>query len=261
MHWYYFVCPCAHQEESFILASTPTTGRTMVLCADWTTRRSHAQKETTGGSSMVGVHYSNAMPCTYKSKICPNTVTVQIRTSYSRGTQTQSQLDLQSFEALCCIFNGFKPVFITNKSYIHKNMYVYLFLCFSNSFSYRSQICWLSSYTWQWWPRRWQSLLLLHWARDGHGRRDQGRLLPCWTSLCGENPAGALPDIIQPKMFVLTVHSKSISAFISQNDQGGQRMLVNRWTSFLKTRLICSVAGPNGIDTHFDELGKRKMSA
>ncbi|TRY85289.1 hypothetical protein DNTS_032441, partial [Danionella cerebrum] len=39
-----------------------------------------------------------------------------------------------------------------------------------------------------------------------------------------------------------------------QNDQGGQRMLVNRWSSFLKTRLICSVAGPNGIDTHFDEL-------
>lgn len=33
-------------------------------------------------------------------------------------------------------------------------------------------------------------------------------------------------------------------------------MLVNRWSSFLKTRLICSVASPNGIDTHFDELGK-----
>lgn len=41
---------------------------------------------------------------------------------------------------------------------------------------------------------------------------------------------------------------------VCANDQGGQRMLVNRWTSFLKTRLICSVAGPNGIDTHFDEL-------
>lgn len=58
------------------------------------------------------------------------------------------------------------------------------------------------------------------------------------------------------KMFILTVILKPIHAFISQNDQGGQRMLVNRWTSFLKTRLICSVAGPNGIDTHFDELGK-----
>uniref|UniRef100_A0A7N6A4N1 Sema domain, immunoglobulin domain (Ig), short basic domain, secreted, (semaphorin) 3E n=1 Tax=Anabas testudineus TaxID=64144 RepID=A0A7N6A4N1_ANATE len=41
---------------------------------------------------------------------------------------------------------------------------------------------------------------------------------------------------------------------VCANDQGGQRMLVNRWSSFLKTRLICSVTGPNGIDTHFDEL-------
>uniref|UniRef100_A0A671RXQ0 Sema domain, immunoglobulin domain (Ig), short basic domain, secreted, (semaphorin) 3E n=1 Tax=Sinocyclocheilus anshuiensis TaxID=1608454 RepID=A0A671RXQ0_9TELE len=43
-------------------------------------------------------------------------------------------------------------------------------------------------------------------------------------------------------------------ARVCANDQGGQRMLVNRWSSFLKTRLICSMAGPNGIDTHFDEL-------
>nr|XP_057932043.1 semaphorin-3E isoform X2 [Doryrhamphus excisus] len=41
---------------------------------------------------------------------------------------------------------------------------------------------------------------------------------------------------------------------VCANDQGGQRMLVNRWSSFLKTRLICSVAGPDGIDTHFDLL-------
>ncbi|XP_019934466.2 semaphorin-3E isoform X1 [Paralichthys olivaceus] len=41
---------------------------------------------------------------------------------------------------------------------------------------------------------------------------------------------------------------------VCANDVGGQRMLVNRWSSFLKTRLICSVAGPNGIDTHFDDL-------
>uniref|UniRef100_A0A3Q3WPK4 Uncharacterized protein n=1 Tax=Mola mola TaxID=94237 RepID=A0A3Q3WPK4_MOLML len=41
---------------------------------------------------------------------------------------------------------------------------------------------------------------------------------------------------------------------VCANDQGGQRMLVNRWSSFLKTRLICSVAGPNGMDTHFDNL-------
>uniref|UniRef100_A0AAY4BW45 Sema domain-containing protein n=1 Tax=Denticeps clupeoides TaxID=299321 RepID=A0AAY4BW45_9TELE len=43
-------------------------------------------------------------------------------------------------------------------------------------------------------------------------------------------------------------------ARVCANDLGGQRMQVNKWSSFLKTRLICSVAGPNGIDTHFDEL-------
>ncbi|XP_061891716.1 semaphorin-3E isoform X2 [Entelurus aequoreus] len=41
---------------------------------------------------------------------------------------------------------------------------------------------------------------------------------------------------------------------VCANDQGGQRMLVNRWSSFLKTRLVCSVAGPDGLDTHFDLL-------
>lgn len=29
---------------------------------------------------------------------------------------------------------------------------------------------------------------------------------------------------------------------------------MNKWTTFLKARLICSVPGSNGIDTHFDEL-------
>ncbi|KAG5845786.1 hypothetical protein ANANG_G00142900 [Anguilla anguilla] len=43
-------------------------------------------------------------------------------------------------------------------------------------------------------------------------------------------------------------------ARVCANDLGGQRMLVNKWSSFSKTRLICSVPGPNGIDTHFDEL-------
>ncbi|XP_041110547.1 semaphorin-3E [Polyodon spathula] len=41
---------------------------------------------------------------------------------------------------------------------------------------------------------------------------------------------------------------------VCATDLGGQRMLVNKWTSLLKTRLICSVPGPNGIDTYFDEL-------
>ncbi len=39
-----------------------------------------------------------------------------------------------------------------------------------------------------------------------------------------------------------------------QNDMGGHRSLVNKWTTFLKARLVCSVPGVNGIDTHFDEL-------
>lgn len=41
-----------------------------------------------------------------------------------------------------------------------------------------------------------------------------------------------------------------------QNDLGGHRSLVNKWTTFLKARLTCSVPGLNGIDTHFDELRK-----
>ncbi|XP_063093534.1 semaphorin-3E isoform X2 [Cavia porcellus] len=38
------------------------------------------------------------------------------------------------------------------------------------------------------------------------------------------------------------------------NDAGGQRILVNKWTTFLKARLVCSVPGVNGIDTYFDDL-------
>lgn len=38
-----------------------------------------------------------------------------------------------------------------------------------------------------------------------------------------------------------------------QNDLGGQRSLVNKWTTFLKARLVCSVPGVEG-DTHFDQL-------
>uniref|UniRef100_A0A671RY87 Semaphorin-3ab-like n=1 Tax=Sinocyclocheilus anshuiensis TaxID=1608454 RepID=A0A671RY87_9TELE len=51
--------------------------------------------------------------------------------------------------------------------------------------------------------------------------------------------------------------SKATQARIGQlckNDFGGHRSLVNKWTTFLKARLICSVPGLNGIDTHFDEL-------
>ncbi|XP_038852706.1 semaphorin-3ab-like isoform X2 [Salvelinus namaycush] len=41
---------------------------------------------------------------------------------------------------------------------------------------------------------------------------------------------------------------------LCKNDLGGHRSLVNKWTTFLKARLTCSVPGLNGIDTHFDEL-------
>nr|XP_013810971.1 PREDICTED: semaphorin-3B isoform X1 [Apteryx mantelli mantelli] len=41
---------------------------------------------------------------------------------------------------------------------------------------------------------------------------------------------------------------------ICRNDVGGQRSLVNKWTTFLKARLVCSVPGTDGADTHFDEL-------
>ncbi|XP_062314321.1 sema domain, immunoglobulin domain (Ig), short basic domain, secreted, (semaphorin) 3bl isoform X2 [Osmerus eperlanus] len=41
---------------------------------------------------------------------------------------------------------------------------------------------------------------------------------------------------------------------VCANDAGGQRVLVNKWSTFVKARLVCSVPGPHGIDTHFDEL-------
>ncbi|XP_021490905.1 semaphorin-3G [Meriones unguiculatus] len=38
------------------------------------------------------------------------------------------------------------------------------------------------------------------------------------------------------------------------NDAGGQRVLVNKWSTFLKARLVCAVPGPGGAETHFDQL-------
>lgn len=55
---------------------------------------------------------------------------------------------------------------------------------------------------------------------------------------------------------LLSFSISSILFIYIQNDMGGQRMLVNKWTTFLKTRLVCSVPGMNGIDTYFDELGE-----
>ncbi|KAF6735481.1 Semaphorin-3G [Oryzias melastigma] len=41
---------------------------------------------------------------------------------------------------------------------------------------------------------------------------------------------------------------------VCANDVGGQRVLVNKWSTFIKVRLVCSVPGPHGIDTHFNQL-------
>nr|XP_033815307.1 semaphorin-3D [Geotrypetes seraphini]XP_033815308.1 semaphorin-3D [Geotrypetes seraphini]XP_033815309.1 semaphorin-3D [Geotrypetes seraphini] len=41
---------------------------------------------------------------------------------------------------------------------------------------------------------------------------------------------------------------------VCKNDAGGQRSLINKWTTFLKARLVCSIPGPDGGDTYFDEL-------
>uniref|UniRef100_A0A8C5Q4K3 Semaphorin-3C n=1 Tax=Leptobrachium leishanense TaxID=445787 RepID=A0A8C5Q4K3_9ANUR len=46
----------------------------------------------------------------------------------------------------------------------------------------------------------------------------------------------------------------SMIARVCPNDIGGQRSLVNKWTTFLKARLVCSVMDDDGTETHFDEL-------
>lgn len=43
---------------------------------------------------------------------------------------------------------------------------------------------------------------------------------------------------------------------VFQNDVGGLRSLTNKWTTFLKARLVCSIPGTDGVDTHFDDLRK-----
>ncbi|KAK2832108.1 hypothetical protein Q7C36_015570 [Tachysurus vachellii] len=43
-------------------------------------------------------------------------------------------------------------------------------------------------------------------------------------------------------------------ARVCPNDVGGQRSLVNKWTTFLKARMVCSVVEEDGTETHFDEL-------
>lgn len=47
-----------------------------------------------------------------------------------------------------------------------------------------------------------------------------------------------------------------VALFAHQNDVGGKRGLINRWSTFLKARLLCSIPGPQGTQTHFDQLGE-----
>ncbi|XP_056453068.1 sema domain, immunoglobulin domain (Ig), short basic domain, secreted, (semaphorin) 3H isoform X2 [Gadus chalcogrammus] len=43
-------------------------------------------------------------------------------------------------------------------------------------------------------------------------------------------------------------------ARVCKNDIGGQRSLVNKWSTFQKARLVCSVPGADGLQTHFNQL-------
>uniref|UniRef100_A0A3Q2YQY2 Semaphorin 3C n=1 Tax=Hippocampus comes TaxID=109280 RepID=A0A3Q2YQY2_HIPCM len=48
----------------------------------------------------------------------------------------------------------------------------------------------------------------------------------------------------------------SMVARVCPSDIGGQRSLVNKWTTYLKARMVCSVLEEDGTETHFDELGE-----
>uniref|UniRef100_A0A674P2H7 Semaphorin-3C n=1 Tax=Takifugu rubripes TaxID=31033 RepID=A0A674P2H7_TAKRU len=52
-----------------------------------------------------------------------------------------------------------------------------------------------------------------------------------------------------------TKNIHTMVARVCPNDIGGQRSLVNKWTTFLKARMVCSVLEEDGTETHFDELG------
>uniref|UniRef100_A0AAQ5X1S0 Semaphorin-3C n=1 Tax=Amphiprion ocellaris TaxID=80972 RepID=A0AAQ5X1S0_AMPOC len=53
-----------------------------------------------------------------------------------------------------------------------------------------------------------------------------------------------------------TKNIHTMVARVCPNDIGGQRSLVNKWTTFLKARMVCSVLEEDGTETHFDELGE-----
>nr|XP_008103286.1 PREDICTED: semaphorin-3D [Anolis carolinensis]XP_008103287.1 PREDICTED: semaphorin-3D [Anolis carolinensis] len=43
-------------------------------------------------------------------------------------------------------------------------------------------------------------------------------------------------------------------ARVCKNDVGGKHSLINRWSTFLKARLVCSIPSLHGTETHFDQL-------
>ncbi|CAL8242157.1 unnamed protein product [Merluccius merluccius] len=51
-----------------------------------------------------------------------------------------------------------------------------------------------------------------------------------------------------------TKNIHTMVARVCPNDIGGQRSLVNKWTTFQKARIVCSVQEEDGTETHFDEL-------
>lgn len=58
-------------------------------------------------------------------------------------------------------------------------------------------------------------------------------------------------------MFLWGFFRVATCSFCLQSDIGGQRSLVNKWTTFLKARMVCSVLEEDGTETHFDELGRQ----
>uniref|UniRef100_A0A8C5DYH7 Semaphorin-3C n=1 Tax=Gouania willdenowi TaxID=441366 RepID=A0A8C5DYH7_GOUWI len=51
-----------------------------------------------------------------------------------------------------------------------------------------------------------------------------------------------------------TKNIHTMVARVCPNDIGGQRSLVNKWATFLKARMVCSVLEEDGTETYFDEL-------
>lgn len=106
-------------------------------------------------------------------------------------------------------------------------------------------------------PQRQQALLLLPREADGQQREHQEHPHHGGQSLSGEAfSIGLDPDKVGFVAFSPRAHVWPRA----QNDVGGQRSLVNKWTTFLKARMVCSVLEEDGTETHFDELGEFSLT-